>query len=141
MDRDFTIGGREFKLNKLDAFKQFHIVRRIAPLLSELLPAMKDATKLKEFEGLSEDDKFGRVAGFVGPIMKGLSNLSDADADLVLFGLLSSVEMKQSAGNWAKVATTSMLMIQDLELPVLLQIAGKAFMFNLAGFFAGLPQQ
>jgi hypothetical protein len=47
-DRDFSIGTRNFKLGKLDAFKQFHIVRRIGPLLSELLPAMKDMGKSQE---------------------------------------------------------------------------------------------
>ncbi len=138
---DFQIGGRDFKLNKLDAFKQFHIVRRIGPLLSDLLPAMKGAQKLKNVEALSEDEKLDQMAKLAGPIMLGLSKLSDADADLVLFGLLSSVEMKQSQGNWAKVSTNSMLMLQDLELPVLLQIAGRAFMYNLSGFFGALPHQ
>jgi hypothetical protein len=60
---------------------------------------------------------------------------------LVLFGLLASVEVQQAAGNWARVSSNSMLMIQDIELPILLQIAGRAFMFNLAGFFGALPHQ
>lgn len=41
-DRDFKIGDREFKLNKIDAFKQFHLVRRVGPLLADLLPAMQN---------------------------------------------------------------------------------------------------
>ncbi len=140
-DRDFEIGGRKFKLSKIDAFKQFHIVRRIGPLLSELLPAMKEMPNLKNIDQASEAEKLDQMAKFVAPIMNGLSKLSDSDADLVLFGLLSSVEVQQPAGNWAKVATNSMLMIQDMELPVLLQIAGRAFMFNLSGFFGGLPHR
>lgn len=140
-DRDFEIGGRKFKLCKIDAFKQFHIVRRIGPLLSDLLPAMRDADKLKNIEALSEGERLEQVAKFAGPVMNGLSKLSDADSELVLFGLLASVEMQQATGNWSKVASNSMLMIQDLELPVLLQIAGRAFVFNLAGFFGALPQK
>ena len=140
-DRDFEIGSKKFKLCKIDAFKQFHIVRRIGPLLADLLPAMKDAQKLKSLDSLSESDKLDQLAKFAAPIMLGLSKLSDQDADLVLFGLLSSVEVQQPGGNWAKVSTQTMLMMQDLELPILLQIAGRAFMFNLAGFFAGLPHQ
>lgn len=141
-DRDFEIGGRKFKLCKIDAFKQFHIVRRIGPLLADLLPAMTSmSTSVKNFEALSETDKFNQLAKFAGPLMTGLSKLSDADADLVLFGLLHAVEVQQAAGNWARVSTGSMLMIQDMELPVLLQLAGRAFMFNLSGFFAALPHQ
>lgn len=138
-DREFEIGSKKFKLCKIDAFKQFHIVRRIGPILSELLPAMKNVGKNQA--SLSESEKFEDLAKFAGPVMSGISKLSDADADLVLFGLLSSVEVQQSSGNWARVATPSMLMIQDMELPVLLQLAGRAFMFNLSGFFAGLPHQ
>lgn len=141
MDRDFEIGGKKFKLNKIDAFSQFHIVRRVGPILSELLPAMKDAAKLGDkTDGLSLDEKLDSIGKFVEPIMSGLSKLSNADADYVLFGLLSSVEIQQAAGNWARVATKEMLMMQNLELPVLLNLAGRAFMFNHSGFFAALPQ-
>lgn len=141
-DRDFSLGGRDFKLGKLDAFKQFHIVRRVAPILADLLPALKNAQAGPgDLAVMSEDKKLDMVGKFATPIMSGLSQLSDADAELVLYGLLSSVEMKQPAGNWARVATGTMLMIQDLELPQLLQIAGRAFMFNLSGFFAELPRQ
>lgn len=137
-ERDFEINGRKFKLNKIDAFKQFHIVRRMAPLLGDLLPAMKDAKAVSE--SASESEKLDQLAKIAAPFMSGISKLTDQDADKVLYGLLSSVEIMQSAGNWARVSTDSMLMMQDLELPVLLQIAGRALMFNLSGFFAALPQ-
>lgn len=140
-DREFEIGGRKFKLCKINAFKQFHIVRRIGPLLSDLLPAMKDASRIKSLDALSESDKLEHFAKIASPIMTGLSKLSDADADLVLFGLLASVEVQQAQGNWAMVASNNMLMIQDLELPVLLQLAGRAFAYNLSGFFGALPHQ
>lgn len=139
MEREFSIGAKDFKLCKIDAFKQFHIVRRIAPILSELLPSLAGAQKIANQKDLSESDKFEEFAKIAAPFMAGLSKLSDEDSNRVLFGLLASVEVKQESGNWAKVSTDSMLMMQDLELPVLLQIAGKAFMFNLAGFFAALP--
>lgn len=134
MDNSFQLGGKNFKLSKIDAFKQFHIVRRIGPILSEMLSAMKDIQKV------SKDDQLESVAKIAAPIMNGLSKLSDADSELVMFGLLSAVEMQQASGNWARVSTGSMLMIQDMELPVMLQLAGRAFMFNLSSFFSALPQ-
>lgn len=140
-DRDFEIGSNKFKLNKIDAFKQFHIVRRVSPILADLLPAMKNFQKATTGKELSEEEKLDQFAEVAAPLMKGLSKLSDADSELVLYGLLQSVEWQQSGGNWMRVSNGSMLMVQDtFELPVLLQLAGRAFMFNLAGFFAGLPK-
>lgn len=137
----FSLGGREFKLSKVDAFKQFHIARRIGPILADLLPALSDAKKLQNSDGLPEDEKLDGIAKIAAPIMSGLSKLSDAESELVLHGLLSAVEMKQSTGGWARVSHNNILMVGDLELPMLLQLAGRAFMYNLSGFFSALPQK
>jgi len=139
-EREFEISGKKFKLNKIDAFRQFHIVRRLGPILGDIIPV---AQKLKSFDekGMSEDDKLEHFAKLLAPIMNGISKLSDADANLVLLGLCSSVEIHQpESNNWAKVATSDVLSFSNLSLPVLLQIAGRAFAFNLADFFALAPQ-
>lgn len=136
--QDFEIGGRKFKVGKINAFKQFHIVRRIAPILAELLPAMREIQKIQKGDK-TESQKFEEAAQILGPLLMGFSKLNDEDSEKVLFGLLSAAEMQQAGGSWARVCTESMLMIQDLELPQLMQIAGRAFMFNLSGFFTVLP--
>lgn len=140
MNKDFEIGSRKFKLNKIGAFKQFHIVRRLAPVLKDMIPLAMKYQKMEKaglsIESLSEEDTIGSLA----PIVDGLSKLDDKEADFVLMGLLCAVEMQQSAGNWAKVANENGLMFNDLDLPVLLQLAGRAFMYNVSGFFTALPQ-
>jgi hypothetical protein len=136
METEFEINGRKFKLNKIDAFKQTHILKRMAPILSELVPHLKEISKdAKEPEKITEADSWVMLSKLLGPAMTGLSKLSDADSDFVLHNLLASVEVQQSSGNWAKVSTPTMLMMQDLELPMITQIASKAFMFNCSGFF------
>lgn len=140
-ERDFSIGSKSFKLNKIDAFKQFHIVRRLGPILGDLITSMQGMSKLKTLDTASETEKLDQIAKLVSPIMNGLSKLSDEDANKVLLGLCSAVEVQQMpVGNWARVGSDAGLMMQDLELPVLLQIAGRAFAYNLAGFFAIAPQ-
>lgn len=144
MERDFEYGGRKFKLNKIDAFKQLRIVRRVTPILSDLLPALKDSGVLKgglkDLASLSENEKLDHISKFLSPVLMGVSKLSDEDTEIVLLGLLESVEMQQKAGNWMRVSTDKMLMVQDMELPTMVNLAGRAFMFNLSGFFSALPQ-
>ena len=139
-DREFEINGRKFKLSKLDTFKQFHIARRVGPILSELLPAFEVIKKLNDQSGISEGEKLESIAQAAGPVMKAIAKLSDADADFVLLGLLQAVEVQQAAGNWARVSSGTMMMIQDFDLSMLMQLAGKAFMYNLAAFFPALPR-
>lgn len=140
-ERDFKVGSYEFKLSKIDAFKQFHIVRRLSPILGDLAPHMNAISKLSQKNGKSEAEKFDELAGLLKPILDGIAKLSDADANLVLFGLLSGVEIKQSTGHWAYVVRDSVLMFNDLDLPTLLAAAGKSLAYNLSGFFAVLPQK
>lgn len=140
-ERDFEIGGRKFKLNRIDALKQFHLVRRLGPILGDILPVAQKLSKLKT-DKVSQDEAFEAIVntGGVTKIMEGFSNLSDEDANKVLIGLCSSVEMQQEHGNWARVAVADQLAFHDLELPVILQIAGRAFVYNIAGFFpSALP--
>lgn len=141
MDRDFEFGGRQFKLHKIDAMRQFHVTRRIGPILADLAPSLKGMVSkgLTSIDKMSEEEKLDNISKFLGPVLTGLSKLSDADAEYVLRNLLTAAEMKQSTGNWARVATPEVILMGDLEFPVLVQIAGRAFMYNLSGFFAALP--
>lgn len=139
-DRDFEIAGRKFKLSKINALEQFHIVRRITPILKALLPEVKTFQAMAGKE-LTKDEQMDVFIKIAMPVMDGLADLTDKDSERVLFGLLSSVEMQQlPAGNWARLANSSGLMFADLGLSMLLQGAGRAFAYNLAGFFAELPQ-
>lgn len=140
MDAEFRIAGREFKMRKLDAFYQYHIVRRLGPILADLAPVIKDLASFGEgkFDALPEDEKLESAARFASPIMQGLAKLTDEDSEYVLHGLLSAVEVKNGPA-WVKISNGKVLLMQDMELPVLIQIAGRAFGFNLSGFFGALP--
>jgi hypothetical protein len=136
---EFELGGRKFKTGKLNTFKQFHIVRRIAPILGELLPVITELQKSqKKNSHLSEDEVFEQNVKVFSPILNGLSKLNDKDSEFVLLGLLSCVEVQLGAG-WTKLSTDDMLMVQDLDLSSLLQIAGRSFTANMQNFFAVLP--
>ena len=99
---------------------------------------MKDIAKASK-QQMSEDEQLDQSAKFIAPIMDGLAKLSDKDSEFVLYNLLSAVEINQG-GVWARIVVNDNLMFQNLELPVLLQAAGRAFMFNMQGFFAALQR-
>jgi hypothetical protein len=138
MSNRFSIGEREFSLSKINAIQQYHIVRRLAPVLAELLPVAQKYGKMtpEQLDSRVAEDSLGDLA----PVLNGIAKLSDADSNKILYGLLAAVQVKQGQGNWANVSSGEQLMFQDMELPVLLQVAGRALMFNLSGFFATLPQ-
>lgn len=129
MDNSFEIGDLKFKTRKLGAFQQFHILRRLSPVLGNLAPA------LAKLQGLSEEQLQKDQFELLAPIMDGISKLSESDSEKVLKDLLSAVEMQQS-GNWAFLVKNDVLMFMNLDLSVLLQAAGRAFAFNMSGFFS-----
>jgi hypothetical protein len=139
---EFTIGSQKFKLNRINAMIQFHIVRRIGPLLADLMSTMAQISK-KNVDALSEDEKLQEFSLIAEPVMRGLSRLSDQDSEYVLYRLLAAVEIHQPQFNvWSVVAKADTgILFQDLEMPVLLQLAGRSLMYNLKGFFSLLPHK
>lgn len=116
---DFIVNGINYKAGTLPAIKQFHVIRRCAPLLAGI------ADKNKALEG----------------IFNAIGTLKDDDAEFILFGLLSCVEREQTGIGWAKITTSTgnSLMFQDIDLAAMMQIAFKAFQANFQGFLAALP--
>lgn len=137
---EFETEGRTYRINKIDARSQFHIVRRLAPILGELAGALKGRVA---GSSVSKDDpefKAKAAMEVMPPIAEALAKLSDADADYVIFGLLKAVVRKQDQGlGWGPVATGTAIMYDDITMPTMLKLAWKALSFNMSGFFAALP--
>ena len=122
---ELELDGHTYRVGKLDARAQFHIVRRLAPVLGELAPALQGG-------------KGGLDA--LPPIATAVAKLSDADADYCIFGLLKVVSRKQPNGlGWGPVSTENLLMYDDIVMTQMLKLAWEALTFNMSGFFAALP--
>jgi hypothetical protein len=131
---DLTVNGLDYKFDKIPALAQFHIVRRLAPIIGELLGAVGPSLKGGKTE-VNQDEMLKALV----PITTALAKLSDEDADYIIFGLLKVVTRKQSGGGWAKIVTGSVLMFDDIDMKVMVQLAVKSFMVNLGGFITALP--
>jgi len=130
----FEVSGKKYSADKLDAMKQFHIVRKLGPIIAGLLPAgvaMKDMSAFLEKE----------TASVLPGIAEALARLKDEDADFILYGLLSVVKQEQPNGlGWAPVSSGNQMMYQNISMPDMLKIAFQSGQHNFRDFFSALPQ-
>ena len=114
---DFIVNGVNYKAAKLPAIKQFHLIRRLAPVMAHIT---------------NPDNALAGIANAIG-------ELKDEDANYVLFGLLGVVEREQPPHGWAKITVGESLMFQDIGLVEMMQIATKSFQGNFSDFLGKLP--
>jgi hypothetical protein len=119
---EIELNGHKYRIGKLPAKAQFHIARRLLPLLSSL------------------SDLTGGEAKALEAIGRAIGALSDAEADYVLFGLLRAVSRRIEGGGWsAVVAGEASLAYDDINMMTMLKLAGEVFRENLGDFLGGLP--
>jgi len=120
-----VINEHTYQIGKINARDQFHIIRRLAPVLGGIAPALQGGKG--GIEALPE-------------IANAIAKLSDADADYVIFGLLKVVSRKQSNGlGWGPVSTGELLMYDDIDMAQMIKLAWEVLSYNMSGFFAALP--
>jgi hypothetical protein len=109
---ELEIKGQNYRFGVLDAFKQFHLARRIAPVMGSLAQAggLKDALQ---------------------PIAEAVARMPDQDCNFVLQTCLRSVQ-RQSGPVWANIFVGESLMF---DLGVMLQLTAKVIQENLGPFF------
>ncbi len=132
---EFDFDGQSYRLLKLSVPIQHHVVRRISPMLTELMVALQAAQGTK---AENQEDMIKATAAISAPLMEGFAKLSDKDYEYVLFKLLSGVEIKQKEFNiWNKVANDNGIVYPEIvDFATSLMLAGRALSYNLTGFFS-----
>lgn len=131
---EFMIGDKNFVAGKLDAFKQLHVSRRIAPIIPTLVPIFVKLAKdgsMKDLSGLAE---------LLTPFAEGLAGMSDESSEYVISTCLSVVKRQAAGGNWSPVWSQSAkaCMFDDMDLGDLIQICVKVIQDSLGPFIRGL---
>lgn len=128
---EIIIGENEYRTGKLDAFRQFHVARRLAPLLAGLGDA---ATHLPSED--SAERATATLTAVIGPLAKVLASMSDEDCDYVLNECLSVCSRKQGDRFVPiKMRGSSMLQFQDITLQEMMRLAVAVVQENLGSFF------
>lgn len=128
-----TIGDNIYTAGKLDAIRQFHVARRLAPALIALGASAVDV--LKRGGDLSD----AAAVAAIGPLVEVVAQMSDADSEYVLKTCLSVVS-RRSGDGWAPVQNAQGgLMFQDIDITVMLRLAFEVVRGNLGNFMPALP--
>lgn len=121
---ELDLHGHQYRAGKISAREQFHIVRRLAPLLGEVAPL---AGAKNPIEALP-------------PLANALAAMPDESADYVLFGLLKAVQRKEPQGlGWSAVCSGTSIMYDDIGMAEMVQLAWLALRENLQDFFRAIP--
>jgi hypothetical protein len=126
-----TFGGNAYRFGRLTAMQQFHVARRLAPVITRMAEVKFDQLGAGE-EG--QRDVSGMLK-LMQPLADALGQLSDADSEYVINACMAVVQRKQGeawAFVWNKGAGRAMF--DDIDLPVLLQLTVRVLMENLSGF-------
>jgi hypothetical protein len=124
-----------YRIGKLNALQQFHIVRRLLPALASV------GVSLSQLQSGASKDMGSGMEEFLpalGPVSEVLAKMTDEDTNYILFTCLSVVAKRQGSGGYAPTCTGSTLMFQDMSLQVMLRLAVEVVKANTEGFFAGL---
>lgn len=128
----FILRGQTYDAGKIDAMRQFHIVRRLAPVLGKLAALAPQMDRLKRELADTESERLLASLG------EAVSVMPDADVEYVLNACLDVTQIRQESGGWAKLRANGVIMF-PIDLATMLGIAAHVLKDNLSGFFDELP--
>lgn len=134
---EFEIDGHAYRIGKLSAFEQFHLSRKIAPLIPPLIPVFM---QLSKSGGLTGD--LTQLPALLQPFADGLASMSDTTAEAVLNTCLSVVSRKADVGDayvriWHK--DRKVFMFEDLNsMEQTIPLVVRVIQDSLGPFIQGL---
>lgn len=134
---EFEIDGKTYRIGKLSAFEQFHLSRKIAPLIPPLIPVFMELSKTG---GLSGD--LTKLPSLLQPFADGLASMSDNAAEAILNTCLSIVSRKADVGGsyvriWHK--DKKVFMFEDLNsMEQTIPLVIRVIQDSLGPFIQGL---
>lgn len=149
---DFELGADTFRIGKLNAFQQFHLSRKVAPIIPTLIPLfLKLQTSGKEVKAASESTEgavgvlaplsgdLGAMAEMLQPFADGIAGMPDETAEFILSTCLGVVQRKQGTA-WFPVwnASQNVCMFDDLDLGVMLKLSVRVITESLGPFLRGM---
>ena len=131
---EITIAGNTYRYGKLNAIEQFHLERRILPLVFSAFPAFSSVMGEKGEDAVISWEE---VIEKSKPLADTLSGMSDEDAEYVTRTCLGVVHRKQGM-EWSPVMSDGNLMFDDLDAFEMVLLSFFVIRRNLANFMQKL---
>jgi len=146
---DFELGADTFRIGKLNAFQQFHLSRKVAPIIPTLIPLF---LKLKQapVPAVGEDGAaanvpvplsgdLGALAEMLQPFADGIAGMPDETAEFILSTCLGVVQRKQGV-SWFPVWSTAhnVCMFDDIDLGLMMKLCFRVIVDSLGPFLRGM---
>ncbi|HFX6333865.1 TPA: phage tail assembly chaperone [Acinetobacter nosocomialis] len=159
------INGIEYTIGRLNAVDQFHVSRKIAPIVPKLMPIIAEVAKghltkvIAAIEANEEKVKKAKESGEVeenfqdpeanpdlddltpladafSPLMEVLASMPEEDVNFIIYKCLSVVKR-----GGAVVCRNNTIMFDDLDMTQLLPLVIATIRINLGNFILGLLTQ
>jgi len=132
--RQVELDGNVYRIGHLSPMRQFHIFRRLAPLIA--------AVPSPDTSGQADAvDNFHRQLGEnLAPLVDAVGRLTDDEGNYIILNTLRAVE-RQVGNGWARLIASGpdgqpLLMFEDMDLSVMMQLVWATFQENLQRFFS-----
>lgn len=136
-EKDFEHDGKHYIIGRVDAIEQFHLFRRLTPLISSMgVEMFKLLTGGKDVASMTRTDWMVVAAPLLGEMAK----MPQEDVNYLISGCLRVVRIKDGA----VVAPVfndqaGVLLRQDLGMPTMLRLIIEVLRHNMSDFFP-MPQ-
>ena len=124
------LAASNYSIGRMDALTQFHVARRLAPViavLGESVAKLADSPETKSQEAW--------VASVFGPVMDIVAKMGDEESNYIIHACLAVVGRQQEGGKYAPIQRNKLLMFNDIEMPVMFRLVVEVIKENLGGFF------
>lgn len=134
------VGGQGYRVTALNARTQFHVLRRLAPLLTKAQPlfAAVQAIRGQGAQDVTADAMLSDdVLGAFAPMAELIASLPDQELDYVMDKCLAACHRKVGEVFRPVANMQGQLMFQDINLPTQLRLVGEVIMLSLGNFWKG----
>ena len=135
MMNEVLVDGLGFRVGVMPPREQFHVMRRLTPILGPALPALMALLD----EEADKEAVLAQVAGQLGPLSESLAGMPDEQLDYVMDRCLTQVQKLDSDGKYHPIYLKQqrgiVRMYETITLPLELKLVSEVIKANLSGFF------
>jgi hypothetical protein len=124
--------GNTYLFGKLNAFQQFHVMRRLASVSSGLGEGI---SRLQAGGGAAKMQETGAILSVIQPLISAIGNMSNEDSEYVLQTCLGVVQRRVGTSFSPIQSAPGDLMFPDIEMLTMVMLVWRTLEFNLGSFF------